>query len=120
MSWDDAALGHLRKCVMAGKNEFALAVILEGLAPGGVGVQVVVDDVVAVAEAGDKGETARLVHVHCALQIDDPDEDVMCINVCSWRGVADRYCVPGGFTLLVVPGALMGQVEQKPWRCPCM
>ncbi len=29
--WDAAALGHLRKCATAGKNEFALAVILECL-----------------------------------------------------------------------------------------
>ncbi len=29
--WDDAALGHLRKCMMAGENEFALAVVFEGL-----------------------------------------------------------------------------------------
>jgi hypothetical protein len=34
VSWDNAALGHLRECTMASKNEFALAVILECLAPG--------------------------------------------------------------------------------------
>ncbi len=52
---------------MAGENEFALAVFLECLAPGGIGVHVVEDHDVAVAEAGDKGETARLVHVQCVL-----------------------------------------------------
>ncbi len=62
--WDDAASGHSRECTMAGKNEFALAVILEGLAPGGVGVHVVEDHDVAVAEAGDEKETACLVCVH--------------------------------------------------------
>ncbi len=36
VSWDNAALGYLCKCTMAGKNEFALIVILESLAPGGV------------------------------------------------------------------------------------
>ncbi len=66
-----------------GENEFALAVILEGLASGGVGVHVVEDHDVAAAEAGGEGETACLVRAHCALQIDDPDEDVMCNNVCS-------------------------------------
>jgi hypothetical protein len=63
--WDDAALGHLGECVTAGKNEFALAVVLEGLAPGEVGVHVVEDHDVAVAKAGD----ACLVHVHCVLQL---------------------------------------------------
>ncbi len=92
VSWDNAVSSHLHECAMAGKNEFALAFILEGLAPGGVGVNVVEDHDVAVAEAGDEGEMARLVHVHCVLQIDDPDEDIMCYNLCSWRRVADRYC----------------------------
>ncbi len=52
---------------MGGENEFALAVILEGFARGGVGVHVVEDHDVAVAEAGDEGEMARLVHVYCVL-----------------------------------------------------
>jgi hypothetical protein len=65
--WDDAALGHLRKCAMAGENEFALAVILEYFTSGGVGVHVVEDHDVAVAEAGDKRETAHLVRVQCVL-----------------------------------------------------
>jgi hypothetical protein len=58
---------HLCKCATAGKNEFALAVILECLAPGGVGVHVVEDHDIAVAKAGDKGEMARLIHVQCVL-----------------------------------------------------
>jgi hypothetical protein len=74
----------------AGKNEFVLAVILECFTPGGVGVQVVEDHDVAVAKAGDKREMAHLVHVLCVLQIDDPDEDVVCNNVCSFRGVVDQ------------------------------
>ncbi len=106
--WDDAALGHLHECATAGENEFALAVILEGLAPGVVGVNMVEDHDVAVAEAGDKGETARLVHVHCVLQINDPDEDVMCNNVCSWRGVADRYCYVGGICIVGGTGGIDG------------
>ncbi len=77
MLWDNAASGHLRECTTAGENEFSLAVILEGLTPGGLGVHVVEDHDVVVAEAGDKGETIRLVHVHCVFQINDPDEDVM-------------------------------------------
>jgi hypothetical protein len=93
--WDNAALGHLCECTTAGKNEFTLAVILEGLAPGGVGVHVVEDHDVAVAEAGDKGETACLVCVHCVLQINDPEEDVMCNNVCNWHGVVDWHCYVG-------------------------
>jgi hypothetical protein len=48
VSWDNAALGHSRKYVTAGENECALAVILEGFAPGGVGVHVVEDHDVAV------------------------------------------------------------------------
>jgi hypothetical protein len=67
VSWDNAALGHLRKCTTASKNEFTLAFILECLAPGGVGVHVVEDHDVAVAEAGDKGEMAHLIHVQCVL-----------------------------------------------------
>ncbi len=67
VSWDDAASGHTRKCTMAGKKEFALAVILESLASGGVGVHVVEDRDVAVAKNGDKGETSHLVCVQCVL-----------------------------------------------------
>ncbi len=53
VSWAIAPSGHSCKCAMAGKSEFALAVILECLAPGGVGVYVVEDHDVAVAKAGD-------------------------------------------------------------------
>jgi hypothetical protein len=84
VSWDDAVLSHLRECATAGENEFTLAVILEGLAPGGVGVHVVEDHDVAVAKAGDEGKMTCLVHVHCVVQIDDPDEDIMGNNVCNW------------------------------------
>jgi hypothetical protein len=52
--WDDAVLGHLREYTAAGENVFALAVVLEGLAPGGVGVHMVEDHDVAVAKAGDE------------------------------------------------------------------
>ncbi len=58
MPWDDVASGYLHECATAGKNEFALAVFLKGLTPGGVGVQVVEDHDVVVAKAGDKRETA--------------------------------------------------------------
>ncbi len=51
---------------MPDESEFALAVILECLAPGGVGVHVVEDHDVAAADAGDKGDMARLVCVQCA------------------------------------------------------
>jgi hypothetical protein len=77
-----------------------LAVILEGFAPGGVGVHVVEDHDVVVAKAGDEEEMTHLVHVHCVLKIDDPDEDVMCNNVCSWHGVTDRHCYVGGICII--------------------
>ncbi len=112
--------GHSRECATAGKNEFALAVILEGLAPRGVGVQVVEDHDVAVAKAGDEGKMACLVRVHCVLQIDDPDEDIMCNNVCSWHKVMTGTVVLGGFAFLMVLGASTGQVDWTPWHCPCM
>ncbi len=100
VSLNDAVLGHSRECTTAGKNEFALAVILEGLAPGGVGVHMVEDHDVVVAEAGDEGETAHLVRVHCVFQINDPAEDVMCNNVCSWCWVADQHCYVGGIRVV--------------------
>ncbi len=106
--WDDAASGHLHKCAMAGKNEFALAVVLEGLTPVGVGVHVVEDHDVAVAKAGDEREIACLVRVHCVLQIDDPDEDVMCNNVCSWCGVLDRHCYVKGICMVGSTGGING------------
>jgi hypothetical protein len=106
--WDDAASGHSHKCTTAGKNEFALAVILEGIAPGGVEVHVVMDHDVAVAKAGDKGEMARLIHVNCVFQINDPDEDVMCNSVCSWCRVADRHCYVGGIRVVDGTGGIDG------------
>ncbi len=66
------------------------------------------DHDVAVAKAGDKGEMARLVRVHCVLQIDDPDEDVMCNNVCSWRGFADQHCYVGGIRVIGGTGGIDG------------
>jgi hypothetical protein len=90
----------LHKGATAGKNEFALAVVLEGLASRGVGVHMVEDHDVAVAKAGDKREMACLVHVHCVLQIDDPDEDIMCNNVCSWHGVVDWHCYVKGICII--------------------
>ncbi len=65
--WVDATSSHLRKCATAGKNEFALAVILECLTQGGDGVHMVEDHDVAVAKAGDTRETAQLVCVQCVL-----------------------------------------------------
>jgi hypothetical protein len=106
--WDNAALGHSHKCATAGKNEFALTVVFEGLAPGGVGVHMVEDHNVAVAKARDKREMARLVHVHCVLQIDDPDEDIMCNNVCSWRRVVDRHCYVEGIWIVGGTGGIEG------------
>ncbi len=108
VSWDKAASGHLCKCTTAGKNEFALAVILEGLAPGGVGVHVVEDHDVAVAKAGDKGEMAHLVSVHCVFQIDDPDEVLMCNNVSSWCRVTDQHCYVGGICVVDGTGGIDG------------
>ncbi len=66
------------------------------IAPRGVGIHVVEDHDVAVVKAGDKGEMGRLVHVQCVFQIDDPDENIMCNNVCSWCEVADQHCHVGG------------------------
>ncbi len=67
MQWNDATLGHLRKCAMAGKNEFALIIVLEGLASGGVGAHMVEDHDVAVAKAGDERGMTCLAFVHCVL-----------------------------------------------------
>jgi hypothetical protein len=106
--WDDATLVHSRKCKTAGKNESALTVILEGLIPGGVGVHVVEDHDVAVAKAGYKGEMACLIRVHCVFQIDDPDEDIMCNNVCSWCRVAARHCYVGGIRVVDGAGGIDG------------
>jgi hypothetical protein len=65
----------------------------------------------AVAKAGDKGETACLVCVHCVFQIDDPDEDIMCNNVCSWCGVADRHCYVRGICVVDGTGGVNGATE---------
>jgi hypothetical protein len=61
---------------------------------------------VAVAKAGDKRETAHLVRVHCAFQINDLDEDIMCNNVCSLCGVADRHCYVGGIRVVDGTGGI--------------
>jgi hypothetical protein len=120
VSWDNAALGHSRKCTTAGKNEFALAVILEGLAPGGVGVHVVEDHDVVVAKAGDKGETACLVHVHCVFQ-SMTRMRTSCATMCAvGAGLLTGTVMLGGFASLMVAGALPGRVERMPWHCPRM
>ncbi len=101
MPWDDAALGHLRKCATAGEKEFALAVVLEGLAPGGVGVHMMEDHDVAVAEAEDEREMTCLIRVHCVLQINDPDEGAV------GAGPLTGTVMLRGFVSLVAPGASM-------------
>jgi hypothetical protein len=114
VSWDNATSGHLRECTMAGKNEFALAVILEGLAPGGVGVHVVEDHDVVVAKDGDEGEMAiwsvyivsfklmTRMRMSCA---------IMCV---VGVGLLTGTVMLGRLASLVVPGASMGQVDWTP------
>jgi hypothetical protein len=55
---------------------------------------------VVVAKAEDEGEMARLVCVQCVFQIDDSDEDIVCNNVCIWRGVSDRRGYVGGICII--------------------
>jgi hypothetical protein len=42
----------------------------------------------------------RLFRVQCILQINDLDEDVVCNNVCSWRGVVDWHRYVGGICVI--------------------
>jgi hypothetical protein len=49
------------------RNKFALAVLLECLTPGGVGVHVVEDHDAAVAKAGDRGNGQFGLCTVCAL-----------------------------------------------------
>jgi hypothetical protein len=112
--WEDAVLSHLRQCTTAGKKEFALAVILESLAPGGIGDNMGEDHDDVVAKAGEKRETACLVHLHCVLHIDDPDEDVMFDNVCSWHRVVDRHCFVGGIRVVGCTGGINATSDWTP------
>jgi hypothetical protein len=113
--WDDAVPGHLHKYARAGENEFALAVILECLAPG-----VVEDHDVAIAKAGGKRELAiwSVYSVSLKLMI---WIWMLCATMCAVsRGTVTGTVMLGGFASLVATGALMGQVDWTPWCYPCM
>ncbi len=110
VSWDDATSGHLCKCATAGENEFAFAVILECLAPGGVGVHLVEDHDVAVAEAGDRGFwpiwSMYSVSFKSMIQM-----RTLCTTMCAvGGGSVTGAIVLGRFVSLVATGASTGQV----------
>ncbi len=101
MPWDSATLGHLPKCATTSENEFALTVILECLAPGGVGVHVVEDHDVAVAEAGEKEKrllwSVYNVSFKSMIQI-----RTSCVTMCA---VGRGSVMLGRFLSLVTTGA---------------
>ena len=71
MFWDNAHLSHLLQGSCTGQDKFAACVVLEGLRPRRVAVNIVNDHDVLVAKAGDLWETPRLIGVHCLLKFVD-------------------------------------------------
>ena len=63
VAWFDAAASHSDEGTAAGEDKFAFAIVLESFDPGGIGVDVVKDHYIPVAEAGDDRKTSRLVGV---------------------------------------------------------
>ncbi len=57
-----------------GQDKFTASVVLEGLLPQRVAVNIVNDNDVFVAKAGDLWETPRLIGVHCLCEFVDANK----------------------------------------------
>ncbi len=74
MFQDNTRLLHLLQGLCTGQDKFTASVVLEGLLPQRVAVNIVNDNDVFVAKAGDLWETPRLIGVHCLLKFVDANK----------------------------------------------
>ncbi len=92
MFWDDAHLLHTLQGLCMGQDKFATGVVLEGLRPRRVAVDIVNDHDVFVAKAGDLWEPPRLIGVNCLLKLIDANKYILFAFMWWWGGSV-RKCV---------------------------
>jgi hypothetical protein len=111
---NNANLLHSLQGSCAGQDKFAASVVLEGLRPQRVVVDIVNDHDVFVAKAGDLWELPCLIGVHCLLKLVDANKYILfCFHIgVGWEcqeirqvfsfwwivhPVVARACVPFAF-----------------------
>jgi hypothetical protein len=93
---DNAHLLHLLQGLCTGQDKFAAGVVLEGLHPQRVAVDIVNDHGVFVAKAGDLWEPPHLIGVHCLLKLVDANKYILFAFMWGWGGSVRKYvkCFP--------------------------
>ncbi len=89
--WDDACLFHLLQGLCTGHDKFAAGVVLEGLGPQRVAVDIMNDHDVFVAKAGDLCETPHLIRVHCLLEFIDANKYIPFAFMWGWGGSLRKH-----------------------------
>jgi hypothetical protein len=71
-----------------GQDKFAAGVVLEGLCPRQIAVDIMNDHDVFVAKAGDLWEMTRLIGVHCLLKFVDANNISLLLSCGGREGVS--------------------------------
>jgi hypothetical protein len=84
--WDDAHLLHLLQGLCMGKVTFAASVVLEGLCPQRIAVNIMNDHDAFVAKAENLWEMPHLIGVHCLLKFVGANEYIPFAFMWGWGG----------------------------------
>ncbi len=74
-----------------GQDKFAAGVVLGGLCPQRVAVDIMNDHDVFVARAGDLREPPCLIRVHCLLKFVDVNKYILFAFMWGWGGSVRKY-----------------------------
>ncbi len=105
MFGDNASFLHAFHRSCSHKNKFAVGVVLEGLHPRQVAIDIMENHDISVAEAQDSREKASLISVHHGLEVVVKNHDVPFANVRGglWGGFDGKRC-DAGVPLLLLGG----------------
>ncbi len=92
MCWDDAHLLHLLQGLCTGQDKFNAGVVLEGLHPLRVAVDIVNDLNVFVAKAKDFWKPPHLIGVHHLLKLVDANKYILFAFMWGWGGSVEKIC----------------------------
>jgi hypothetical protein len=104
--WDNPHLSHLLQGLCTGQDKFAADVVLEGLRPQRVAVNIVNDHDLFLAKAGDLWEPPRLIGVHFLLKLVDANKYILFAFMWGWGGSVRnyvKYFLFGGVYTLSLP-----------------
>jgi hypothetical protein len=102
---EDAHLLHLLQGSCTGQDKFAAGVVLKGLRPQQVAVDIMNDHDVFVAKAEDLWNSPCLIRVHCLLEFVDVNKYILFAFMWGWGGSVRKYVecflFGGAYTLLL-------------------